>query len=121
MSYDEFLSSVSKFINTSVISNKGESQNAWFKKTKDANFPKKNNISYPLKRTRSYVCVSGCKKCLFFGKFGVLCFLESPVLRFALLPSQKKIDFHIGPTVSKNLHVLGIMALKFDHAFQNNK
>ena len=43
------------------------------------------------------------------------------VLRFALLPSQKKIDFHIGPTVSKNLHVLGIMALKFDHAFQNNK
>ena len=23
---------------------------------------------------------------LFFGKFGVLCFLETPVLRFALLP-----------------------------------
>ena len=26
------------------------------------------------------------KKCSFFGKFGVLCFLEEPVLRFALLP-----------------------------------
>ena len=32
------------------------------------------------------VCVSGGKKCLFFGNFGVLCFLETPVLRFALLP-----------------------------------
>ena len=26
------------------------------------------------------------KRCLFFGKFGVLCFLETPVLRFSLLP-----------------------------------
>ena len=25
----------------------------------------------------SYVCVSGGKKCSFFGKFGVLCFLET--------------------------------------------
>ena len=31
------------------------------------------------------VYVSMGKKCLFFGKFGVLCFLETPVLRFALL------------------------------------
>ena len=31
------------------------------------------------------VCVSGDKKCLFFGNFGVLCFLETPVLRFAIL------------------------------------
>ena len=31
------------------------------------------------------VCVSGGQK-LFFGKFGMLCFLETPVLRFALLP-----------------------------------
>ena len=29
---------------------------------------------------------SRCKKCSFFGKSGVLCFLETPVLRFALLP-----------------------------------
>ena len=31
------------------------------------------------------VSVSGCKKCSFFGKLAVLCFLETPVLRFALL------------------------------------
>ena len=31
------------------------------------------------------MCVSGDKKCYFFGKFGVLCILETPVLRFALL------------------------------------
>ena len=34
----------------------------------------------------SYVYVLGGKKCVFFGKFDVLCFLETPVLRFALLP-----------------------------------
>ena len=33
-----------------------------------------------------YVCVSKGKKYLFFGKVGVLSFLETPVLRFALLP-----------------------------------
>ena len=33
----------------------------------------------------SYVCVSEGKKCSFLGKFGVLCFLGTPVLRFALL------------------------------------
>ena len=32
------------------------------------------------------VCVSAGKKFLLFGKFGVLCFLETPGLRFALLP-----------------------------------
>ena len=26
---------------------------------------------------------------MFFGKFGVLCFLETPVLRFALLPCYR--------------------------------
>ena len=36
--------------------------------------------------TIMYVCVSEGKKCSFFGKFGVLCFLEKLVLRFALLP-----------------------------------
>ena len=33
----------------------------------------------------TYVCVSGEKNVRFFGKFGVLCFLETLVLRFALL------------------------------------
>ena len=32
----------------------------------------------------TYVCVSGGWKCSFFGKFGVLCFLKTPVSRFAL-------------------------------------
>ena len=34
----------------------------------------------------TYVCASGSLKCSFFGKFGLLCFLETTVLRFALLP-----------------------------------
>ena len=36
------------------------------------------------------VCVSGGKKGLFFGKLGVLCFIETPVLRFALLPYYRR-------------------------------
>ena len=36
------------------------------------------------------VCVSGGKKCSLFGKFGVLCFLETPALRFALLPYYRR-------------------------------
>ena len=41
--------------------------------------------------SKRVVCVSRGKKCLFFGNFGVLCFLETPVLRFALLPYYKRI------------------------------
>ena len=36
--------------------------------------------------TSAYVCMSEGKKYSFFGKFGVLCFLITPVLRVALLP-----------------------------------
>ena len=39
--------------------------------------------SFVTTRTCAY---QGVKKCSFFGKFGVLCFLETPVLRFVLLP-----------------------------------
>ena len=38
-----------------------------------------------------YVCVQVGEKCSFFGKFGVLCFLETPVLRFVLLPYYRQI------------------------------
>ena len=38
----------------------------------------------------SHVCVSEGKKCSNFGKFGVLCFLETPVLRFVLLPYYRR-------------------------------
>ena len=48
---------------------------------------RKTNISYPLVRTD----VSGGKKCLFLRKFGVLCFLVTPVLGFALLPYYRRI------------------------------
>ena len=34
------------------------------------------------------------KKCSFFGKCDVLCFLETPVLRFALLPYYRRFLDH---------------------------
>ena len=37
--------------------------------------------------------VSGGKICSFFGKSGVLCFLETPVLRFALVLLLTKCSF----------------------------
>ena len=59
-----------------------------FQETKAHQIFRKMNISYSLIRT--YVCVSGGNKCLFFGRFGVLWFLETPVLRFALLPYYRR-------------------------------
>ena len=41
-----------------------------------------------------YVCVSGGKKCLFYGKVGALCFLETPVLKFVLLPYYRRYRVH---------------------------
>ena len=49
---------------------------------------RKTNISYPFVHT--YVCVWGGKKCSFFGKIDVLCFLEATVLRFALLSYYRR-------------------------------
>ena len=47
---------------------------------------------YPLPPdTHTYVCVSRSKKCSFFWKFEVLCFLVTSVLRFALLPYHRRI------------------------------
>ena len=40
--------------------------------------------------THTYVCVSAGKKCSFFGKLGVLCFLETPVFRCAFLPYYQR-------------------------------
>ena len=58
-----------------VIRQKGESQNGCFKKAKHAKISEKNI-------------------CLFFGNFDVLCFLETPVLRFALLPYYRRLTRH---------------------------
>ena len=46
---------------------------------------RKRNISYPLIHTHT-CAYRGIKNVRFFGKFGVLCFLETSILRFALLP-----------------------------------
>ena len=44
--------------------------------------------------THTYVRVSGGKKFSFFGKLDVLCFLQAPVLRFALLAYyQRNLSF----------------------------
>ena len=54
---------------------------------------------------RRHVCVSGGKKCSFFGKFGVLCFVETPVLKFTLLPYNRR-AFLIFSGVTKSKHQL---------------
>ena len=41
-----------------------------------------------------YVCVSEGKKCLFYGNVGALCFLETPVLKFVLLPYYRRYRVH---------------------------
>ena len=53
------------------------------------NCPKNEHFLLP--DTQTFVCISGGKKCLLFGKFGVLCFLKTPVLRFALLPYYRRV------------------------------
>ena len=63
--------------NSSVIRQKGKSQNGNSKKTKHHIFSEKRTFLTP-------------KKCSFFGEFGVLCFLVTPDLRFALLANCRR-------------------------------
>ena len=77
--------------NSLVIRQKGESHNGCYKKTKYAKFPEKRPFHTPLIRTRSCEYQGG-KKCSFFGKSDVLCFLVTPVLRFTLLPYYRRIN-----------------------------
>ena len=58
---------------------KGRILKGYFKKTKYAKFSEKRTLS-------------GGKQCSFFGKFGVLCFLEIPILRFTLLPYHRQTE-----------------------------
>ena len=52
---------------------------------------RKTNISYPLIRTRTRTCAyQGKRNVCFLGKFGAFCFLETPILRFALLPDYQQ-------------------------------
>ena len=68
---------------------KGRISKRVFQKRSTLNVPK--NKHFLPHDTHTYVCVSGGKRYSFFGKFGVLCFLETPVLRFALLPYYRRI------------------------------
>ena len=56
------------------------------RKQNTSNFPKKDQFQLP--DTLTYVCVSGTKKCSFFGKFGALfsCDARFEIRPFALLP-----------------------------------
>ena len=66
--------------NLSVIRQKGESQNGGSKKARQI-FRKNERFLHP--DTHRSVFISGGKKCLFFGKFGELCFLVTPFNHFA--------------------------------------
>ena len=64
---------------------KGRISKRVFQENKTRHIFRKTNISNPLIRTRT-CAYQGVRNVRFFGKFGVLCFLEALVLRFALLP-----------------------------------
>ena len=86
---------------SSLIRQKGESQNGCFKKTKHTKFSEKPNISYPLIRTHT-CAYQGVRNNRFFGKFDVICFLETPVFRFAFLPNYRPNNaFDFGKDVRK--------------------
>ena len=68
-----------------VIRQKDEPQNTGIKKTK---IPRKTNISYPLKPTRTS---QGVRNVCLFGMFGVLCFRIMSVLNFVFLPYYRRI------------------------------
>ena len=68
-----------------IVNNKAKKANlktGVSRKQSASNFLKKEHFSPP--DTHMYVCLSKGKRYLFFGKFGVLYFLETPVSRFAL-------------------------------------
>ena len=75
-----------KFVGIKAL---GQISKRVFQENKARQTFRKTNISYVCVsggKKCLHVCVSGGKKCSFFGNFGVLCFLEAPVLRITLLP-----------------------------------
>ena len=88
----KFLDLLSQFVSNMT---KGRISKLVFQGNKARQIFRKKNISYPLIRTRdthTYVCVSGGKKCSFFRKFDLLYFLETLILRFALLPYYRQTE-----------------------------
>ena len=84
----DLMHSLAKIHISNFVGNKAKGQisKRVFQENKARQNFRKINISYPLIRT------PGGKKCLFFGNFGVLCFLEIPALRFALLPYYRRFE-----------------------------
>ena len=78
-------------LNALVTRQKGKSQNGCFKRTKHVKIVRKTNISYSLIRTRTFA-YQGVRNVCFGGNFGVLCSLETPVFRFALLPYHRRMN-----------------------------
>ena len=72
------------FERVEIVGKKANGRNSKqvFQENKALQIFQKMNTSYPLIRTHTY---QG-----FFRKFGVLCFLETPVLRFAFLPYYRQ-------------------------------
>ena len=62
------------------------------------------------------VCVSGGKKCLFCGKFDVLCFLETPVLRFTLSPHHRRLQRSRALCLSQISHAF-VFSVNFQYIF----
>ena len=83
---------------SSVIKQKGVPQNGSNKKTKHAKLGKKWCVS-----GMCIGCLSGGKKCSFFGKFGMLCFLATSILRFTLLPYYRQNEAKIKLLTEMNM------------------
>ena len=80
---------------------KDKSQNGCYKKTKHEHAKFSVKQTFLTTDTHTYVCVSEGKKHPLFGKFGVLCFLVTPVLRFVLLPYYQRVLPNIEISSSK--------------------
>ena len=86
------------------------------RKQSTPNFPKNKDFlppdthTYVIRKKKAKgkitrnVCVSGGKKCSFFGNFGVPCFLETAVLRFTLLSYYRR--FQVGLFIPNVLALL---------------
>ena len=66
-----------------------------FQEKKACQIFQKMIISYTMIHIRPFAYKGGGKKCSLFEKFGVLCFLETPVMGFALLPYYRPKTFLI--------------------------
>ena len=72
---------------------KGRVSNGCYKKKNHAKFSEKRTFLIT-PDTHRHVHVTAGKQCSFFGKFGVLCFLVTPVLSLAILPYYRRIHNH---------------------------